>query len=190
MFLSKIVTDIVSHVRTCLGCTEGFGLCEQLEDGKITLMINEGKRERQYVGLLDNIHNYFYIRTLDSFINEKPVPKKTSGGSCIQQHEILAKLRLVASWKCADPESLLNRVKACLIDAGNTTKSKSGEYRNIKSLKIEFIKSTTNFEAIFKEETKKKDVVWNTSEKLTMLDFTLRYRYDYCNVTVEDLQIC
>lgn len=187
--VKKIVYCIVEKMKSCIGNDNGYGLCEQLKDGRIILVDHE-TNEKKYVGLTDNIGDYFYIRSLKPYVSEKPSRGARVTGSCITQHEVSVDLRLIGSWKCTDPEKILNALKYCLISSVNeVVKKNSNSFQNIiGKASVKFNQTSTSFEEIYKEETGKDEISWNDSENLALIDFNLSFRYDYCNV--ELINIC
>lgn len=184
MITTEVINDISPKIGGYLGdnCSH-FGLCYQMQDGKVVEYVPT-QSEKKFVGIDDTKGEYFYIRRLSDFTQEK-LSKKISG-SCGSVQRVDEKLRLVGVWKCADPESLIKVLKVCLLKSAKTFKNSFMR----GGISILFDKTSANFQTIYKLETKKEQVTWNCDLRLCLIDFTLSYDYDFCNVSADDLKIC
>lgn len=185
MFASIVIEGLCQYLATELE-VNGYGPAYQLPDGKIVMFSDIHKRERTYIGLDDSRGNHFYIRHLSDFIDEKGEDKKRSAGACTTRQTITLPLRLVAVWTCTAPETLCEKMKGLLAMAPGTITDPA----IVGPVNIEFNRTSVIFEAIYKLETLKEKVAWNTNSKLCLIDFTISYKYDFCSIDPATIEIC
>lgn len=190
--LQSVLTHIKANILSQNPKTfqSGYAGSRQYQDNKIVVYDPDADRnEGKYVGLTDNLGNYFYIRYLEEIdIDIAPVENRSTSCDELQGE---APVRLVAWVKNGDFGKLAEVLIHDIIGTDFSTMTSAAKER-FSGLQLYFTTLHADPEQIFKDETgsEEQDVRREKGVTLLALDFGIRFNYRIKQDDCIDRDIC